>query len=77
MTKNEFLKRLSSALQIAEEDLNIDTRLSGVWDSIGQIGVLSMLEEEFNVNLEMDELVSIKTVQDVLDISKSRGVQFE
>ena len=75
---DDFLEKLATTLEMPEGSaLKIDTQLSDIWDSMGQIGVLSMLEGEFNVSLEMDELVSIKSVQDIVDILKSRNVNFE
>jgi len=78
MTEEEFLRKLASTIEMSEGlSLTVDTQLSDIWDSMGQIGVLSMLQEEFNVALEMDELVTIKSVQDIIDILRSRNINFE
>lgn len=80
MTTNEFLEKLNTSLGKTDGPLlTKDTQLSDIneWDSAGQIGTLYMLAETFNVVLQMDELVSIKSVQDIIDILNSRDINLE
>lgn len=78
MTSEAFIEKLSITLGLtADKRLTINTSLSDVWDSLGQIAVLSMLDSEFKFSLEMEELNSIKTVKDIINILKSRKVIFE
>jgi acyl carrier protein len=80
VTTNEFLEKLNTSLGKTDGPLlTKDTQLSDIneWDSAGQIGTLYMLAETFNVVLQMDELVSIKSVQDIIDILNSRDINLE
>ena len=78
MDLKEFLEKLAIALELTKDEIiTFDTQLSEIWDSLGQIGVLSMLEEEYKVLLTMDELVMIKSVKDIVDALKSRGVDLK
>lgn len=78
MTSEAFIEKLSITLGFtADKQFTINTSLSDAWDSLGQIAVLSMLDSEFKVSLEMEELNSIKTVKDIINILKSRKVIFE
>ena len=45
--------------------------------ALGQIEVLSMLGDNFNVTLEMEELVSIKTIRDIIKILNSKNIFFD
>jgi len=75
MPLEEFFKMMATALNLpTEKNLSLDTRLSDIWDSLGQIMVLSMLSDNFKVTLEMNELISVKTIKDILDILKSRNI---
>ena len=76
MTDNDFLQLLANTLHVSD-NITVDTQLSDIWDSMGQIEVLSMLGDNFNVTLEMEELVSIKTVQDIIEILKSKKIVFD
>ena len=57
--------------------LAADSELTGVWDSTGQISVLALLDQKFQVSLTMDELASIKKISDIFAILDSRGVNLE
>lgn len=75
MRKKDFLQLLAAA--IGSEDKNTlteNSELNGVWDSMGQVSVLALLDKEFRVLLTMDELVSIKKVSDIFAVLDSRGV---
>ncbi len=76
MTDNDFLQLLAGTLHVSD-NIAVDTQLSDIWDSMGQIEVLSMLGDNFNVTLEMEELVSIKTVQDIMKILNSKNIFFD
>ncbi len=80
MTTTEFLETLNTSLGKTDgPPLTKDTQLSDLseWDSAGQIGTLSMLAEKFSVVLQMDELVSIKSVQDIINILNSRDINLD
>ncbi len=78
MTKQEFLEKLADTLEWQENSaLSAETVLTEIWDSMGQINVITMLDDELDLALEIDELENIKTVQDILDIISSRNIAFE
>jgi acyl carrier protein len=75
MTKQHFLQILAEALG-TDEKLSADTKRSEVklWDSMGQVSILSMLQEHFEVTLQMEELVALNSVQDIINILQERNV---
>lgn len=78
MTKDVFFARLAETLEWEEPSaLTAETVLSEVWDSMGQINVISMLDDELGLTLELEELEDINTVQDILDIAASKNISFE
>jgi acyl carrier protein len=44
------------------------------WDSIGHMNLVAALEEEFNLQFEVDEIMEMSSPQKILDILKARGV---
>lgn len=75
MSATEFLRLLTDTLG-ADREFKLDTRRADVkeWDSMGQIQILTMLEDKFGVKLEMEELVALESVQDIVNILKLRDV---
>ena len=78
MTVNDFLKIFADTLDVADEvKLNTNRAEIDEWDSMGQISIMSMLEEKFGVTLEMEELVNLERVQDVVNILKQRNISLD
>ncbi len=77
MKRNEFLDKLSEVLEYKEQALTEKSDLTEIWDSMGQIDVISLLDDEFDVTLELEELDAIITVQDILNILASRKITLE
>jgi len=75
MTANEFLRLLADTLR-TDEKIEVGTKRTDIkeWDSMGQISIMSMLEEKFGVTLEMEELVSLEGIQDIVNILKQRDI---
>ena len=74
----EILKKIEEVLQVVFEDetLIVDEKTSANdvegWDSMHHIVILSMLEEKFGINFEIDEIISIQCVGDMCDIIRNK-----
>ena len=44
------------------------------WDSLRHIALVTAIEENFGVSLSMDEMVEIRSVQDICNILDRHGV---
>ena len=57
------------------EDDNVDVNTSQAnnarWDSMAQLNLMVELESEFGVSLEPEEISSIKSVKDIIEIVNS------
>jgi acyl carrier protein len=67
MTKKDFLNELTEIMQL-DEVLIGDEVLEDFdeWDSMANLGVLSMFDIEFSTNLEIDSLKNIKTITELM-----------
>ena len=67
MTKKDFLNELTEIMQL-DEVLIGDEVLEDFdeWDSMANLGVLSMFDSEFSTNLEIDSLKNIKTITELM-----------
>jgi len=76
MNKNEFIDRLSKALE-TEDSLLPETKLNDLeeWDSLGNFNLILAVEQKFGVRFDiedMENLTSIEKIQQTLnnDFSK-------
>ena len=45
------------------------------WDSVGHMNLVSALEEEFGVQFEVDEIMSMATVAIILDVLATKDIR--
>ena len=64
---------ISELTAIEPEDIHPDDRLRGDLglDSVSSMELLSMLAEEFDVDVEMEDVVKVTTVGGVVDLVKN------
>ena len=69
MKKGEFIKKLLDALE--SEDTNVDetTPLKQIkgYDSLGVLSIIAMVDKHFGVKIAGKEVVSLNTIQDLID----------
>jgi len=46
------------------------------WDSVGHMGLMSALEEAFDIMMDMEEIIGFNSYQKGLEIIKKHNVQF-
>jgi len=46
------------------------------WDSVGHIGLISTLEEVFDISLEADDMFALKSYQEGIQILKKYHINF-
>lgn len=78
MSREEVLNRVNEIFIDAFDRENIvigfDTTASDVegWDSLMQMNLIEMIEDEFNMRFDMDEVVGMENVGAMIDIIMSR-----
>ena len=67
MTEQVFLEKLADTID-TEMPLTMATLLTDIeeWDSLAQVIVLSRIVEELGVNIPLDALMDINTMQDII-----------
>lgn len=70
MTLEEKLRLIADTLDMASPNILPQTDLKSLdeWDSMGIISVIAMLDKKFGKILNAEQMESLKTVQDILDI---------
>ncbi|MBR1945382.1 MAG: acyl carrier protein [Alphaproteobacteria bacterium] len=71
MTDQEFVQNIREILDCGEE-LTADTVLETVdaWDSLAMLSVMAFFKQTFNVSPGFQEMKGVKTVADLILLSK-------
>ncbi len=75
---NDILERINKVFQVVFEDKDLvvtgetDADQIPKWDSLQHINLLAMLEQEFHITFEIDEIISIENVGDMLSVIETK-----
>ena len=77
MSKEEILNRLQTIFQnVFDEDVSIneETKPSDIdgWDSLTQIVLLSAIQNNFDIDISMDEAITIDGVASIIKIIEAK-----
>ena len=64
MDIKEFIEKFAEAIDIEASDLTADTefRTLDEWDSVAYISVIAMMDEEYDIQIEMAQFKQLKTL---------------
>lgn len=67
--KEEFMNALAEALEIEDREVNPEDRFRDYpeWDSLTQLTLIAMLDENYDVEIEMEDFKKLITVGELLD----------
>ena len=73
MTINDFIEKFAEAVEIEDASaLNANTEFRKLkeWDSLAYLSVIALLDEEFDVQIEIDDFRKLNTIQEIFDACK-------
>lgn len=76
--ENSYLTRLLSKILLVDERKINDSltfNSSPIWDSLSKVSLALEIEEAYSINLTSHEIAMLKTVKDLKDLIKSKGVK--
>jgi len=73
MIENQFIGALQEALEIQDHEILLADQFRSYpeWDSLAQLTLIAMLDEEFGVSIEMKNFNELVTVQDLFEAVKA------
>lgn len=72
----KYNKAFIDTLSIEEEKLNDLTYQSiDAWDSIGHMGLISAIEEEFGITMDIDDIIDLSSYKKGIEILKKYNVE--
>lgn len=72
MTTQEFLADIQDALELEQPDMQMTDcfRTYEEWDSLTFLSLVTLLQQEYNLQLNLSTFESIQTWQDLYDLIK-------
>jgi len=69
---------MADVFEISPDKIDGSTTMDSVeeWDSLKHIELLTMVEEKFGIELEMEEMIEMLTFDDIKRILSSKGIEF-
>ena len=63
---------------ISERELSVDLIYNSIpeWDSVGHMGLIAALEEQFDIMMEMDDIIDFSSYKKGLELIAKYGVEF-
>ncbi len=75
---SKLKEAFANALAISADQVHDDLKYRGIpeWDSISHMVLISELEEEFDVEIETDDVIDMSSFQKAKEILIKYGVNF-
>ena len=73
--ENKLIEIVAEALEIDQDDARNDLILDPEdnWDSIAMLSVIASIDEEFDVQLDGDELAACRSLSQILNLLKDNS----
>ncbi len=73
-----LMKVFSQSLAISESQINDDLEYNSIqqWDSTAHMALVAQLEAEFNIMLDIDDIIDMSSVGKCKEILKKYNVEF-
>jgi acyl carrier protein len=75
MTQREAVEWIAKVFEVSSEQLTPDTLRDDIpaWDSLGVLTLMANLDSDFGIVLSDDDVQSVKSVRDILEIMRRNG----
>lgn len=69
MNVQDFIEKFAEAIDIEATELTADTEFRNLdeWDSVAYISVIAMMDEEYDIQIEMATFKTLKTLGDIAE----------
>ena len=64
MNVQEFIENFAEAIDVESSNLTVETefRTLDEWDSVAYLSVIAMMDEEYDIQIEMSQFKQLKTL---------------
>ena len=76
--KQKFNQAFIESFSISEIELTDGLKYNSIpeWDSVGHMGLIAALEEQFDIMMEMDDIIDFSSYKKGFELVAKYGVEF-
>ena len=76
ISEDKVKQIISETFKVRRNDIIMVMTVEDIelWDSLGQLILISNMEKEFNVIFELEEIFEIMSIRDIFNILERKGV---
>ena len=76
ISEDKVKQIISETFKVRRNDIIMEMTVEDIelWDSLGQLILISNMEKEFNVIFELEEIFEIMSIRDIFNILERKGV---
>ena len=69
MNVQDFIEKFAEAIEVDSADLTAETEFRNLdeWDSVAYLSVIAMIDEEYDMQIEMPTFKTLKTLGDIAE----------
>lgn len=69
MNVQDFIEKFAEAIDVEATELTVDTEFRNLedWDSVAYISVIAMMDEEYDIQIEMPVFKTLKTLGEIAE----------
>ena len=66
---------MSEIFDLPEAEITVEASMSTIdnWDSLSHLQLIAGIEENFNIQIDTEEVLQMTTVENILEILKKKG----
>ncbi len=75
--KEKYIKVFTKSFGVDKNKLKKDLKYNSIpkWDSVGHMNMIAKLEQEFNISLEMDDIIDFSSFKTGIKILKKYKIK--
>lgn len=74
--KEKYVNAFVEALDVKEDQVEgLEYQAIASWDSVGHMGLISEIEDSFDIQFETDDIVEFSSFEKGIEILKKYGVE--
>lgn len=72
--KEKVIALIAETLEVAPSQITMETSVGDFpkWDSLGHLAILQNIQDEFDIELEAEEIIELEDVKDILQIVEEK-----
>lgn len=72
--KEQIIAIMAKTFEVNPNEITLESSIGDFpkWDSLGNLTVLQEIQDEFDIELEPDEIIELEDVNDIINIVKEK-----